>query len=142
LVLAHAQVQTPDRRPPEKRSGFLFKVIKMEIPKKLKQSMIKEELIAITGNWILAIILNQFIQWTYALTDNWIQKSAKQINDTIMFDFSDVTIRSYIKNLVNRGYLEERNNPECVNDRTKQYRVNMLKVIGDLSHLGYSLDRQ
>ena len=50
------------------------------------------------------------------------------------------TIRKYIKQLVEKGYLIQRRNPKYKWDKTMQYRVDLYKVQLDLGKLGYVLD--
>ena len=47
--------------------------------------------------------------------------------------------RKYISQLVEKGWLSERDNPVQKWDRTKQYRVNIIKIAEDLLELGYFL---
>ena len=49
-------------------------------PFKLKRAVIKEELIAITGNFIEAVILNQMIYWSERINDfdNFIREKRKE----------------------------------------------------------------
>jgi hypothetical protein len=133
--------------------------------RKLKRVVIKEELVAITGDPIEAIILNQFIYWSERvydydkymaeekeryknegleintpLTHGWIYKRAEDMAEEIMFPMSKPTMRKHITNLIQKGYLNERDNPELRWDKTKQYRVNMIKVYNDLTALGYPFD--
>lgn len=49
------------------------------------------------------------------------------------------TILRHVKFLVEKGWLDERNNPVHKWDRTKQYRVNLLKIHEDLMEIGYTL---
>ena len=56
-----------------------------------------------------------------------------------MLGRSPSTIRRVIVRLVNKGWLRERNNPRCAWDKTKQYRVNLLRLKNNLAELGYPL---
>src|SRR6185437_12054024 len=49
-------------------------------------------------------------------------------------------MRSYLKELIDNGWLDERRNPHIKMDRTMQYRVNLLKIQQDLNALGYALE--
>jgi hypothetical protein len=131
---------------------------------KLKRSVIKEELVAITGGYIEAILLNQLIYWTertadfdkYIMQENerakkegqptndvtggWIYKTSEDLADETMLGLSSASIRKYIIFLENMGYISERENPKHKWDRTKQYRVNMINVIQALTKKGYTLE--
>lgn len=132
--------------------------------RKLKRVTIKEEFVALTGDPIKAIILNQFIYWSERVGDfdsfiaeektraeqsglavkidllnGWIYKTAEELSEETMVKMSPSTILRHIKQLVERGWLDERNNPNHKWDRTKQYRVNLLKIHEDLIKIGYVL---
>ncbi len=146
---------------------------------KLKRVVIKEELLALTGDFRLAIVLNQLMYWSERVNDfdkfikeekerlkitndqesgkiieyqnGWIWKKAEELVSECMLltlnnkgeskNVSDVTMRSYIKTLVENGWVFERNNPnpKYKFDKTKQYRVNLKKINDDLKKLGYTL---
>ena len=131
----------------------------------LKRVVIKEELVELTGDYRPAIILNQFIYWSErikdvdkyineeterALKDNlevnidtsngWIYKSSEELNEEIMLGMSVATIRKYIKQLVDAGYLKQRKNPKYKWDKTIQYRVDIYKIQLDLAKLRYALE--
>lgn len=133
--------------------------------KPLKRVVIKEELVALTGDYKEAIILNQFVYWSMRVADfdkfikeekkrctnnglennqeftnGWIYKSAKELSEETMLGLSKSNMGKYIKNIVDKGWLYERRNPLYKWDRTKQYRVNISKLQIDLYELGYSLD--
>ena len=129
-----------------------------------KVAVLRESYYKITGNVTEAMLLNQMIYWAQRVTDfdkficeensrraadgedainltyGWIHKTATELKDEIMCDDSRVTIQRKIDNLVNKGYLERRNNPNHAYDRTYQYRVNLLKIYDDLNALGYQLE--
>lgn len=130
---------------------------------KLNRAVIKEEYVAITGDFIKAIILNQFIYWSerindvdkyiieenkrlcqkgdnpIELTDGWIYKTCEELSKETMLNLTNATIRNHISKLVELGFLDERQNPKYKWDRTKQYRVNLINIIKALSDKGYHL---
>lgn len=130
--------------------------------KKLKRAVIKEELVALTGDWLKAVILQQFLYWgervsdfdafileerlrknepDIELTHGWIWKSAKELKDEIMVTpLSEDTVRRRMAELVESGWLEERNNPYHRWDRTLQYRPSIQRIQRDLQALGYALE--
>ena len=133
---------------------------------KLKRSVIKEELVELTGNYIDAVLLNQFIYWServhdfdlfieqenkrvisqlnnpqlIELTHGWIYKSAEELSEETMIGISPSNIRKHLKTLIGKGWLYQRNNPKYKWDRTVQYRVDLIKIQMDLFELGYSLE--
>lgn len=133
--------------------------------KPLKRVVIKEELVELTGGFIPALILNQFIYWIERMYDadkyileekeralkedieiniseskGWIYKTATQLSEELMIGVSDSTIRRHMKKLIQSGYIHERKNPKYKSDQTLQYRVNLYKVQLDLGKLGYALE--
>lgn len=132
-------------------------------PKKLKRVVIKEELVELTGHYVQALILNQFIYWSERTkdfdefireerqraidsiievepADGWVYKSADQLSDELMLGMVHVTMRKHLVKLVDQGYLSQRRNPNFGWDRTWQYRPNMVKIQTDLQEMGYALE--
>lgn len=132
--------------------------------RKLKRSVIKEEYVAITGDFVKAVILNQFMYWServkdfdeyieqenkraeqngddvQELTGGWIYKTGEELSNETMLGLSTASIRKHIMVLEEKGFISERNNPKYKWDKTKQYRVNLLEVVKSLAEKGYSLD--
>lgn len=130
---------------------------------KLKRVVIKEEMVALTGDWLSALILNQFLYWSERVRDfdkfikeekarandevkieielqhGWIYKTADELGSELMVGVSSSTIRRRIKELVSAGWLNERRNPIYKWDRTLQYRPDIRKITLDLQAIGYAL---
>lgn len=131
---------------------------------KLKRAVIKEEYVAITGDFQKAVILNQFIYWSERvkdfdnfiiqenkratehgleeqdLTHGWIYKTAEELSEETMLGLSSASMRSHIKSLIDKGFISERNNPKYKWDRTKQYRVNLVEITKVLLDYGYTIE--
>lgn len=132
---------------------------------KLKRVVIKEELVALTGDFVKAVLLNQFLYWSERVKDfdkfieeerqrqltgggylniekcnGWIYKTAEELSQETMLGLTPKTIRTHIKALISNGWIDERENPKYKWDKTKQYRVNIVKLQRDLEALGYALD--
>ena len=135
--------------------------------RKLKRVVVKEELVALTGDIIRALILNQFLYWTERVQDfdkfieeekermsiekegeysfpiekrhGWIYKSAEELAKEIMLNKHKTTVLRHIDFLVKNGWVEKRRNPRFKWDKTFQYRVNFKKLKEDLEKIGYSL---
>ena len=137
----------------------------MTTERPLRRVVIKEELVALTGDFMEALVLNQFLYWTSRVRDydqllqeeaartspaddvilpaprhGWIYKKAEDLSQELMVGRSATTIRRTISRLVEKGWLSERNNPHLAWDKTKQYRVNLATLRKDLAALGYPLD--
>jgi len=130
-------------------------------PRPLKRVVIKEELVELTGDYIKALILNQFLYWGQRVRDfdefiqeetdrdpdaqielahGWIYKTAADLGDELMLGVSDQTLLRHIDPLIEAGWLERRRNPRYNWDRTWQYRPDLLKIQADLQALGYALE--
>ena len=132
--------------------------------RKTKIAVIREELIALTGDLKSAVLLGQFVYWAeckmsadamyakelemYAKEGKeidfepcygWIYKSSTELSEETLLGLSPSNIRKYVKALVDRGFLKERRNPNLKWDRTMQYNVNLNLIQNELNKLGYSL---
>lgn len=131
---------------------------------KLKRAVIKEEYVSITGDFIKAVLLNQFVYWSERVKDfdtfieqenkraldhgltqqditgGWLYKTAEELSEETMLGLSVASMRTHIKALIDFGYISERNNPKYKWDRTKQYRVNLVEIAKALSEKGYNLE--
>ena len=101
-------------------------------PKKLRRVPIKEELVEITGDYIKAVILQQFIYWSERTKDydqfvleekfqaercgyeykaelknGWIFKSSEQLSEETMLRLKHTAMRTHIKVLVDKGFLSD-----------------------------------
>lgn len=118
--------------------------------------VVKEELVAMTQHRDEAIILNQFLYWTPKTKTfkqfieeesnqdtaefSWIYKKAEDLKDELlMVDTNVKTVRKYLNNLVEKGYLLRRRNPFYKYDKTYQYRVNVKHIMFELNTLGYEV---
>ena len=110
----------------------------MNTPKN-KRLYVKEELIALTGNYVEALILDQFL--AEAATGGWVEKRAETLHEELMLEgtMTPRTAARYVRNLVDKGYLQRRPDPEQKWDRTWQYRPDRSKVNADLQAIGYEL---
>lgn len=133
----------------------------------LRRVVIKEELVALTGDATRAILLNQFLYWQARvrdydrflleelkrqsasgdaaadappLTNGWIYKSAEELGEEVMLGLSKQSILRRLDELVAAGWLYRRRNPKHAWDRTLQYRCDLQRIQADLLALGYHLD--
>ena len=132
--------------------------------KREKIAVLREGLLALTGNVNAAIILNQFIYWAECKAESdamyareieayekeygdvnfkpsfgWIYKSSVELADETMLGLSPASMRKFIKQLVDAGFLAERRNPKFKWDRTMQYNVNLKLIQQELQKLGFAL---
>lgn len=126
----------------------------------LKVGVIREEFVALTGDALIAVVLNQLFYWTQRVKDfdllleeekkyqpecnvilrhGWIYKSAEDLIGETLLRVSRSTMRRYLNFLVDKGWVDERANPSARWDKTTQYRLNLRKLQNDLNSLGYCL---
>ncbi|RNA66626.1 conserved phage C-terminal domain-containing protein [Alteribacter keqinensis] len=123
-------------------------------------TVLREEMLKLTGDFKLALVLDQMIYWSQRVSDfkaymneerarsegeacegeaGWIFKKAEELVEEFMVNVSPKAMRAYLKEFVHHGWLEERNNQKIRWDHTKQYRVSLVKIQADLEVLGYYL---
>jgi DNA-binding transcriptional ArsR family regulator len=130
----------------------------------LKIAVLREEFSMLTGHYIQALALNQFVYWENRTKDaklyreeekqrfnsenesneelpqyGWIYKTAEELAKEILLDVHPTTVRRHLKVLEEKGYLFKRTNSRYKWDKTYQYRVNLVKVVKDLERLGYPI---
>ncbi len=133
---------------------------------KLKRAIVKEELVALTGDFMSAMVLQQFLYWSERVSDfdnfileeremaqhagevepnvslrnGWIYKKAEQLSEETMTYISKSAMLRHIATLVEGGWIEQRRNPKDKMDRTYQYRVNVVRIQRELLQKGYVLE--
>lgn len=132
----------------------------------LARVVVKEEFVALTGDFVKAAILGEIEYWQKRVRDvdryireerrraeasgddyevnidesgGWIYKSVEELSEETMLHLAKNTMLRHMKPLIENGWLLDRNNPRHKWDRTKQYRLNLLKIRDDLKTLGYEL---
>ena len=130
----------------------------------LKRAMIKEELVALTGDLEKAIILNQLLYRSERVKDfdkflmeekmvaeinrdidrlelinGWIYKDMEELKEETMITYSISTLSRKMNDLIKSGWIYRRRNPKHRWDKRYQYRVNLIKISMDLIKIGYTL---
>lgn len=138
----------------------------IELPsnkRKLTRVPIKEELVALTGDLVCAVLLQQLLYWVERTREfdsflieeqaigvntgetlpryGWVYKSASDLADETMIGVTATTVRRKLLILISKGWVSERNNPALGFDRKLQYRPNLTVIRNDLAHLGFTPDR-
>ncbi len=131
-------------------------------PRKNRVVLIREDLFTLTKSTYKTIILGQFIYWSERMADTdkyileesermkmdgvnsnfqpsfgWIYKRAEELIEETMLDISRQTANRLLQSLVDDGYLLSRRNPEHKYDRTKQYRVDFVRIRNELHKIRY-----
>jgi hypothetical protein len=123
--------------------------------------VIREEWVALTGDYKKAIVLGQLIYWServrdralyqaeererylhpekeHTLNHGWFYKRAEVLSEETMMGVKPKAMREYVKFLVKQGWLDEKR-PVDTLDRTLYYRANLVKIHRDILQLGYTL---
>jgi hypothetical protein len=129
-------------------------------------ALVKEAYSAITDDMLEAVVLNQMIYWSERVNDfdqfiaeeksqqnmdseasnassmlhGWIRKSAADMKAEIMSKDSSRTVSRKLDNLVSKGFLFRRHNPEYQYDHKYQYRINFKAILPALETCGLTLD--
>ena len=93
--------------------------------------VIKEELLALTGNWIDAILLDYFCEKCWPNNRHLIRY--KDIKSSLLELLSTGTISQHIPNLISRGYLIRHEAKE----RVLGYSVDFSAVMRGVESLGF-----
>lgn len=123
-------------------------------------SLIRKELVALTQNSQVAVVLNQLLYWCQRVKDfdlfleeersatptadsplnyGWMYKTADELIKETLLTVTRPTMRKYLTILVREGWMEEKTNPDRKWDRTSHFRLNLRKIHEKLISLGYTL---
>ncbi|UCZ52921.1 hypothetical protein LGQ02_19400 [Bacillus shivajii] len=123
-----------------------------------RKPVIREEYFILTGDFALAVILDQMVHWSgYAAElDRWIEeqkkkgrtpnltpmngwfcKTAEELVEETMLNVSPNTMNDYLNRLIELGWIEQRPNPRYNKNPKELYRVNFAKLHADLEQLGF-----
>ncbi|WP_444684625.1 hypothetical protein [Alkalicoccus luteus] len=110
----------------------------------MKRIVLKEELAAITGDYKLAMVLNQMMYWSRRTKnrDGWVYKSGQELAEDMLMNVSAYSMRTYLKKLTQLGLMEERRNPVMKWDKTMQYRVCWETIQAAVLTAGYSWEEE
>ncbi|NJP38435.1 hypothetical protein [Alkalicoccus luteus] len=110
----------------------------------MKRIVLKEELAVITGDYKLAMVLNQMMYWSRRTKnrDGWVYKSGQELAEDMLMNVSAYSMRTYLKKLTQLGFMEERRNPVMKWDKTMQYRVCWETIQGAVENAGYSWEEE
>lgn len=109
----------------------------MDELKILKRAVLREELVAVCGDHISALILNQFIMYSIKIAPSvWIKKKAKEIKEDIMLSCSENTIMRRIDFLINIKILKKKEKKSL--DKTGEYKIDFCKLEFFLIENGYN----
>ena len=107
------------------------------------RATIKEELVVLTGDYVAALLLNQFLRWCNAAEDaseRWVHKSADELARSLMTGVTHTAIRVCLQRLTRRGWLLVRRGSKPPYTWKMEYHPDYERIAADLQELGYTLD--
>ncbi len=134
-----------------------------ETPKRL--AIVHEEFYALTGDYFEALVLGQmnlYQTWTHHIdkfieqenarsqapetseayispTEGWFYKTLDELCEELMHPFSRATAQRIIQKLIDSGWVKNRFNPCDKRDRTKWYRLDLVRISAVLREKGYTI---
>ena len=118
-----------------------------------RRVIVKEEIVAITGDMNLAIVLSQILDLSKCVNKNddlkngvtleldgcdvWMSITANNLLDKCLLNMSDRSMRAYLNKLCDMGFISSRRNPLCKFDTTMQYMVNFDCILKAIIAKGY-----
>ena len=118
-----------------------------------RRVIVKEEIVAITGDMNLAIVLSQLLDLSKCVNKNddlkngvtfvfdacdvWMSITANNLLDKCLLNMSDRSMRTYLNKLCDMGFISSRRNPLCKFDTTMQYMVNFDCILKAIIAKGY-----
>jgi hypothetical protein len=135
--------------------------------RKLKRALIKEELVALTGKWQEAVILQQLLHWTQTINqsdelirqqvaafkkmgmdkeaneisslirDGWFYKNAEELAEELMC-IKKSQVNTYLNSLEEKKFFKSV--PFSPTKRTRYIKVNVRYIRDQLAKLGYPLE--
>ena len=110
-----------------------------------RRVIVKEEIVAITGDMNLAIVLSQLLDLSKCVNKNddlkngvtceldgcdvWMSITANNLLDKCLLNMSDRSMRTYLNKLCDMGFISSRRNHLCKFDTTMQYMVNADNIL-------------
>jgi hypothetical protein len=114
-------------------------------PRTLHRVVIREELVKLTGNYKLAVLLHE-LDWrqrdAYDKTGklDFFSRTTTQLMERTLMELSPQTVMRMVRELETGGWLQIRNDPADPTGRGKQYKVDVLRLREDLAGLGFPLE--
>ena len=118
-----------------------------------RRVIVKEEIVAITGDMNLAIVLSQILDLSKCVNKNddlkngvafefdgcdvWMSITANNLLDKCLLNVSDRSMRTYLNKLCDMGFISSRRNHLCKFDTTMQYMVNFDCILKAIIAKGY-----
>lgn len=100
----------------------------------VKEIILRDKYIKLTGNYKKAILLEYFIERSKKEGD-WFKASYAAISKESLLDFTKLHIKKHIDELIEKKWIECRLDPQGGFGSTYQYKVNLDKINQDLEKI-------
>jgi len=107
--------------------------------KELKRATIREEFVAIAGNYVKALILDRLLYYDYEFCD-WATHSAEYLIDSTMLDVPKEHMEQAIRELAAAGLAECWEDTNCLHGTMLYCKINISTVVNALNEKGYALE--
>jgi hypothetical protein len=110
------------------------------------RATIKEELVVLTGDYVAALLLNQFLRWCSSqgeegdCQERWVSKDTMELARGLMTRATGTAVGVHLQRLVCSGWLLSRRRSSPPYHLLVEYRPDYDKIAADLQALGYALD--
>lgn len=107
--------------------------------RELKRATIREEFVAIAGNYVKALILDRLLDYNYELSD-WETCSAEYLINLTMLDTPEEHMEQAIRELAAAGLVECWEEKNYFQGKKLYCQINISNVVDALDEKGYALE--
>lgn len=107
--------------------------------RELKRATIREEFVAIAGNYVKALILDRLLDYNYELSD-WETCSAEYLINCTMLDTPEEHMEQAIRELAAAGLVECWEEKNYFQGKKLCCQINISNVVDALDEKGYALE--
>lgn len=107
--------------------------------RELKRATIREEFVAIAGNYVKALILDRLLDYDYEWCD-WVTYSAENLIDVTMLDVPKEHMEQAIRELADAGLVECYEGTNFFCGKVLSCQIDISNVVNALDEKGYALE--
>lgn len=107
--------------------------------RELKRATIREEFVAIAGNYVKALILDRLLDYDYELSD-WVTYSAEYLINITMLGTPEEHMEQAIRELAAAGLVECWEDKDFFHEKILYCQINISNVVDALDEKGCALE--
>lgn len=107
--------------------------------RELKRATIREEFVAIAGNYVKALILDRLLDYDYELSD-WVTYSAEYLINITMLGTPEEHMEQAIRELAAAGLVECWEDEDFFHEKILYCQINISNVVDALDEKGCALE--